>query len=83
MKLKELLEVLHETSFETFPGGCYKRLYLDILNQDGKRTKKEVSFNRIFEVSKSILDLNVVTVDKIYTKEFMLSRGVVIHLTVI
>lgn len=81
MKLKELLEVLDKTSFECMVVP-YKRLYLDIINQDGKRTKKEVSFNWISQVSKSILDLNVVTVDKIYTKEFLLSRGVVIHLTV-
>ena len=83
MKLQELLEVLDRTEVEDAPKECYKRLYLDIINHDGKRKEKEVSYNKISEVSSSILDLNVVTVEKIYTREFFFSYGIVICLTVI
>ena len=83
MKLKELLKAFDEAKIEETEKGCYKEMYCTILNENGeKKNTRTVTFKKSTSVENSLLNLELVSLDKLYKWGFMFSDGLKIYVTV-
>lgn len=83
MKVRELLKLLDNTSIEDRKAGCYKRLHLKTVQLFGEIIEHEYDYNKYTEISNTILDLNVVSLERINTHKFAFSYGLDIYLLAI
>lgn len=83
MNLGELLKLIDQCRIEKTEIYCYKRLYLSLIEKEGNKSLKEISYNKCSEISSSTLNLKVVSIDAINKRSFMFSIGLEIYISVL
>ena len=82
MRLRDLLKILDNAEIEGTETGCYKEMYCKIIYEKGDFVMKTINFKKSNDLSASLLDCILVSLDEMYKWEFMFSDGLKIYVTI-